>query len=98
MDTTGNSANNPENDLKIGRTNSTTKCREEATLKRAGSAEMQWGAKSCRTEGAADSEKGKKQTVTLGSLHREDESPQHLALKVREAKYHEFLHPGKLKA
>ena len=32
--------NNPENDLKTGRTNSTTEGREEATLKKVGSMEI----------------------------------------------------------
>ena len=36
--------NHPENGLKIGRLNSTTICKEEATSKRVGRAEVQWKA------------------------------------------------------
>lgn len=38
-DNTRISVNNPENNLKTGTTNSTTKCREEATWKRIGRSE-----------------------------------------------------------
>ena len=39
LDNTHISVNDPENDPKTGRTNFTTKCRDESTLKRVGRAE-----------------------------------------------------------
>lgn len=66
-------------DMKTGITNSIIKGREEATLKRVERVEMRWGAKLataiCGGEGATGLEKGKKQTFTLESPHRADESP-----------------------
>ena len=41
-------------------------------------------------EGAMGTERGKKQTITLGSLHRE-EFPQHLALEISGVEFCEFL-------
>ena len=50
-------------------------------------------------EGAGGANKGEKQTITLGrSLAWEEESPQHLALKARGAKFPDFLQPVGLKA
>ena len=56
--------NTLEIDLKTGRTNSTTKGREEATLKKVGSVEMQFRREMdhgfCGGEGATVSEKGER--------------------------------------
>lgn len=51
----------------------------------------------CRQEGAWSAVEGGKQTITPGSLHGEDESPEHLAIKVRGAEFHDFLQPAGLK-
>ena len=56
-----------------------------ATPKRVGRVEVQWEPKWTQAihgrEGARGTEKGKKQTITLGSAKRKDESLQQLALK-----------------
>ena len=58
------SVNNPENDLRTGRTTSTTKGREEVTLERVGRAEMQRGGKQttavCRERGLGGEAAGEK--------------------------------------
>ena len=58
--------NTLEIDLKTGRTNSTTKGREEATLKKVGSAETEFEKETdcghCSGEGAMVMEKGKRWT------------------------------------
>ena len=75
------SINNPENDLKTGRTNSTTKGREEATLKKVERVKMWSGSERDHGQpwgdGAGGAEKGEKQTFTPGSpqMNREDEPP-----------------------
>lgn len=50
------------------------------------------------SEQAAGAERGEKQIVTPRSLHKEDESPYNLALKIRVAEFREFLQPGGLEA
>lgn len=56
----------PRNILEDWRTNSTTKDREEATVKKVGSAEIQFGREKdyghLSREGATSTEKGKRQT------------------------------------
>lgn len=63
--------NVPEIDLKTGRTNSATKSREEATLKKVRSMDTQLGREMdyghCGRERALVSEKGKRQTSIQGS-------------------------------
>ena len=70
--------NNPENDLKIGRTKSTTKRREEATSRRVGTVEIRWAAKRALDNHSGEEGRGtgqgRKQPVTLGSLRGKDES------------------------
>ena len=49
-------------------------------------------------EEAVGVERGEKQTITLGSLQREDKAPWHLTVKIRGVKFQEFLQPVILKA
>lgn len=69
-----------ERDPKIVRTNSTTKCRQEATSKSIGRAEMVVGS-SLKEGGSCRCREGK----VSGSPNWEDGSPKCLALKTREA-------------
>lgn len=68
------STNNPENNPESGRTNSTTKGKEEATSNWAGRVEMQWGIKQAL---AVQSRAGGTERVRnrLSHVHGEDQSP-----------------------
>ena len=77
--------------------------RAQATLKRVGEAEVWYGAKQLKLSAGRMGGRGfaatrGKQTITLGSLHEEEQSLQHLAFKVRGAKFPEFLKPVGLEA
>ena len=92
--------NTPEIDLKTDRTNSTTKGREEATVKKGGSAEMQFNGETdpgyCVREGATVTEKGKRGAHR--GTHKKNITPKLLAWNMRVAEFHEFLQTVELKA
>ena len=91
--------NTQEIDLKTDRTNSTTKGREEATLRKRGNAEMWLGEKwimGAMEWGAVVAEKSKREECT-GDCPK-NVSPKPLAWKRRWAEFCKFLQPLGLKA
>ena len=83
----------PDISLNTDRTHSTTKGREEATLKRVGSTEMWFRGETdrgwCRKEGTIVLEKGERERGT----HNGNVSPKLLAWKRTGADFCEFLQP-----
>ena len=86
--------------MKTDRTNSTTKAKEEATLKKVGSVEtwfreeMDHGC--CGGEGAMVMKKGWREGGVHRRMHKENISPKPLAWKMRRAEFHKFLQPAGL--
>ena len=92
--TTIKASNIPEISLKTGRTNSSTKGTEEATLNKVGSVEMWLGREMDHGyyggEKAMVVEKGERQTSTQGNT-KENKSPQQYVWKARGPEFCEFL-------
>lgn len=92
---------NPEKDPKTGRASSTLSAEKRPHQRgkegrRPVRSQTDLGPL-CGRDGPTSAEAGDRPTVIPGSPREEEESPQHLALKPREAEFQEFLQPTGLK-